>query len=153
MRLKGFKHSEETKKKISKAHWKGGKPKCFDCKKQLSNYDIKRCRKCQNIYRRGKNNNWWIDGRTPKNHKIRNSIEYRLWRESTFARDGYTCQKCKDNTGGNLKAHHIKNFAYFPELRFAIDNGITFCRGCHKEFHHIYGNRNNNLEQIIEFLR
>ncbi len=29
-------------------HWAGGKPKCLDCKKELSHYNSKRCRKCSN---------------------------------------------------------------------------------------------------------
>ena len=70
-------------------------------------------------------------GITPENIIIRESIEYRLWREAVFARDNWTCQNCRDK-GGKLHAHHIKSFAYYPELRFAIDNGQTLCKYCHK---------------------
>jgi len=90
-------------------------------------------------------------GITPMNAKIRNSIEFRLWRESVFARDNWTCQKTGIK-GGKLHPHHIQNFAQYPELRFAIDNGITLSKKSHEEFHKKYGRRNNTLEQLNEFL-
>jgi len=99
----------------------------------------------------GEKSSHWKGGITPENHLIRTSIEYSLWRQAVFARDNWTCQKCKVR-GVTLHSHHIKSFARFPELRFAIDNGITFCKGCHKEFHKIYGKRNNNRQQLEEFL-
>ena len=89
-------------------------------------------------------------------HKIdesklwRNRIEYRLWREAVFARDNWTCQKCLTR-GNELHPHHIFNFHNHQELRFAIDNGITFCINCHKKFHHIFGTKNNNLKQIKKY--
>jgi len=65
--------------------------------------------------------------------------------------NGYTCQKIGIK-GGHLVAHHIQNFAQFPELRFAIDNGITLSKQAHNEFHKRYGRKNNNREQLDEFL-
>ena len=122
---KGHKHSKETRKKISDAL--RGK-------------------------RTGSDNTSWKGGITPENLKIRGSVEYRLWREAVFARDNWTCQKCIDNNGRNLNAHHICNFAAYIELRTSIENGITFCEKCRIKFHKIYGVKNNNKEQLDEFL-
>lgn len=84
---------------------------------------------------RGEDSHFWKGGITPKNLIIRTSTEYKLWRKAVFERDEYTCQDCSDKKGGNLQAHHIKPFSLFPELRVAIDNGITLCKKCHK-FNH-----------------
>ena len=105
----------------------------------------------------GRKNPNWRGGTTPKNKIIRCSIESRLWRESVFAKDNWTCQKCGARNGNGkeicLHPHHIKNFAEYPELRFAIDNGITFCKKCHEEFHKRYGRKNNTKKQVEEFIR
>ncbi len=108
-------------------------------------------RKKMSLIRSGSKSYLWKGGITKENQKIRTNIEFRLWRESVFARDGWTCQKYKIK-GGILHAHHIKNFAQYTELRFAIDNGITLSKRAHKEFHLKYGKVNNTQEQIDEFL-
>ena len=74
---------------------------------------------------------FWKGGLTNTHSKIRNSLEYRLWRKSVFERDNYTCVWC-NKKGVELQADHIKPFSLFPELRFAIDNGRTLCKECHK---------------------
>lgn len=101
--------------------------------------------------RSGEKNHNWIDGRTPENHKIRNSVEMSLWRKSVFTKDNFTDQKTSIK-GGYLIAHHINNYADFPELRFAIDNGITLSKQSHLDFHKKYGFKNNTREQLEEFL-
>jgi hypothetical protein len=78
----------------------------------------------------GKKHPNWKGGTTPMTKKIKNSPEFKLWRKAVFERDNYSCIWC-----GNLAkliADHIKPFAYYPELRFAIDNGRTLCESCHR---------------------
>ncbi len=99
----------------------------------------------------GEKNPLWKGGISPENNKIRGNLKYQIWVKLVFKRDNYTCKKTSQY-GGKLTAHHIKNFAQYPELRFDINNGITLSFESHKEFHNIYGKRNNTQEQLIEFL-
>lgn len=107
----GFKHSEETKKKIGLKH-KG------------------------KMGLRGEKCPLWRGGVTEINALIRSSAEYKLWRSAVFQRDNHTCVWCRRRGGDGkaliLNADHIKPFALFPELRFAIDNGRTLCVECHR---------------------
>jgi transposase len=82
----------------------------------------------------------------------RKLLEYKLWAEAILKRDNYICQKC-GKKGGKLEVHHIFNWADYPELRYAIDNGITLCRECHREFHKQFGKRKNTKAQLEVFLK
>lgn len=88
-------------------------------------------RKCSEALKGDKHPNW-KGGVNPINDTIRKSFEYKLWRESVFKRDSYTCIWC-GQVGGKLQADHIKPFCNYPELRFAIDNGRTLCKECHSK--------------------
>jgi len=83
-------------------------------------------RKLQEGKNKMEHSSQWKGGINPINDTIRKSIEMKLWKGAVFSRDNYTCQKCKIKSI-KLNAHHIYPFAYYPELRFAIDNGITKC--------------------------
>jgi len=110
MRALGDKHwmrRPEVREKISRAN--RGKPR-FDM--------------------RGDKHPQWKGGITPQNRKIRNSLEYSIWRRAVLERDDYKCIWC--GSAEKLEADHIKRFSLYPELRFAIDNGRTLCFKCHK---------------------
>jgi len=172
---KKYKHSEETKRKISLAHL--GKKYSSERKKKMSekakeiglkppsHFGRKRTietrikmseirkkigspwligkprsessRRKSSDSQKGEKGNNWRGGVTSVHEKIRNSLEYKLWRTAVFERDNYTCVWCGLRNIKGLKlilqADHIKPFSLFPELRFAIDNGRTLCFECHKK--------------------
>lgn len=84
----------------------------------------------------GKNNGNWKGGVTEESSLIRKSLQYEIWRNEVYRRDGWTCRICgKHCPKGTIVAHHIKLFSDFPELRFSVDNGLTLCRSCHARLH------------------
>lgn len=104
-------------------------------------------RKKISFAQRGNKSHRWQGGITPILETERRRIEFRLWREAVFTRDNWTCQECKIR-GGKLRAHHIKSFAKFPELRFALDNGITLCERCHFKTDN-YGGKSRNVNYFL----
>lgn len=112
----GWKHSEETKKKIGKASL--GHRLSDESKRKIGDKNSK------------ENNAAWKGGVSVFNKKIRTSSEYRKWRKKVLERDKYTCQICKTK-GKKLQVDHIKEFSNFPELRLDADNGRTLCVDCH----------------------
>lgn len=130
---KGIPLTKEAKQKLSDkmkivaiekgyGQWMIGKKLSIETRQKQSESNLERIAT-------GKHN-FYIDGRTPERMVIRHSLDYKLWREAVFKRDDFTCKECKQR-GVYIEAHHIKPFSLFPELRFAIDNGVTLCTACH----------------------
>jgi len=88
----------------------------------------------------------WKGGITPENQKLRSSRKSKDWRKAVFKRDNYTCQECGVR-GGKLVADHIKQWAFFPKLRFNINNGRVLCEKCHEKTPTF---RNNNKKIAYE---
>jgi len=117
-------------------NWKGGismkKDRCVDCSLEITR-GSSRCHFCANKKKalRGSKSNFWQGGVSTENELQRKSSEYKRWRTSVFTRDNFTCQDC--GARDYVEADHIKPFAFFPELRFDVNNGRTRCRECHKK--------------------
>ncbi len=118
---------------------------------QIGQPSVFKGKKRENL--RGKNHWNWKNGSSAEAKVFKSRIEYKLWRESVFARDNWTCQKCGKRGGIEIHPHHIRNFAECLELRTSIENGITFCKKCHDLFHKKYGKKNNTREQLEKFLQ
>lgn len=97
-------------------------------------------RQCMAIYydenHHGSNHWNWKGGITELRNRDNDSPEYKQWRKAVFKRDGYKCVRCGNDKSGQLRAHHIKEYSIYPELRYEIDNGLTVCEDCHKEIHY-----------------
>lgn len=137
---KGLKSSPETKKKISLVQT--GRKKSEQSKeKQRQNMLGRKITWADKISkssigkpatRKGETHWNWKGGKTKELTKLRNSSQYKRWRKSVFERDEYTCTFCGQK-GGWLEADHIKQFAYYEDLRFDVNNGRTLCVDCHKK--------------------
>lgn len=132
--FKGKHHTEEVKKLLSEQR-KGnkspmeGKKHSLEVRKKISEILRKRGAKGDKCHS-------YKDGKSVQRAKNRLTSEYKRWRFDVYARDNFTCQKCGDDKGGNLIAHHIKPYCEYPELRLDINNGITLCNICHDKIHY-----------------
>lgn len=144
------KKTNETKRKISKAH--KGKKLSIETKQKISHTKI--ITKCH----RGENNSNWQGGISSLRDLIRQSSNSINWRKQVFIRDNYTCQECGQH-GGFLEVHHnnesfnqifhdfLNLYNYLSPIHdkvkllelalehrpfWDINNGLTLCKDCHK---------------------
>ena len=82
---------------------------------------------------------------------------YQSFRRKVLKYDNYTCQCCGTKRRKNMIVHHIKSWNTDKENRINPMNALTLCPLCHNieyenSFHKLYGNGNNDGEQIEEYI-
>jgi hypothetical protein len=113
-----------------------------------------RCKQCSQLKRSragNKNPNWNPNLSNEDRAIKRNYPEYKKWVKNVLHRDSYTCQCC-GQIGYKLVAHHLDGYNWCVDKRIDMENGITLCNQCHKEFHCLYGNKDNTREQYYEYV-
>jgi len=127
--------------------WKGGKPKCIDCGRQLARYGAKRCRSCSAM---GQMNQNWLGGITKLAISIRNCQKYKKWRLDVYRAGKFQCSVCGSKNGHGktiiLNADHypkkfstiisenkISNLKEALECKelWSVENGRVLCFECH----------------------
>jgi hypothetical protein len=88
----------------------------------------------------------------PHPHSAYRGKEHVEWSLDVRRRDGFTCQKCGKRGFSGMHAHHIEAYNTAIELRSDLNNGIALCRGCHSDFHAMYGKGGNNRVQLDEWM-
>lgn len=136
--------SEESRRKMSeaaklRASNRIGKKHSEESRRLISE-------RTRELTKRGEDHYNYSHGNSQRNLNARRTPEYKAWRLAVFQRDKFTCQKCGSDKGGDLRAHHLKPFCDFPELRFDVENGITLCHVCH-ELEHFKADSIRNLRK------
>ena len=112
-----------------------------------------RCPKC-GLKQRSKENHYKYNpllSEVDREKRDMQNGEIRKWRDKVFQRDAYKCNKC-EVVGTKLHAHHIFSWDKHIDKRFDVDNGITLCESCHKNFHKSYGYGDNTKQQFEDFM-
>lgn len=93
----------------------------------------------------GDKNPNWRGGKSTRNKLGRSRGEFHRWRAAVFENANWLCQGCGKEQGSlcgscghriRLHAHHIKEYAKHPELRYEVSNGKALCERCHFMEHH-----------------
>lgn len=113
----------------------------------------RQCPKC-GLERRSKENHYRYNPLLTQEEREKRDMfngEIKKWREKVYKRDNYTCQSC-NKKGYKINSHHIYSWDKYKEKRFDVDNGITLCEDCHKDFHKEFGYGNNDIEQFKKYM-
>lgn len=91
---------------------------------------------------------------TNVNTKVSRSQEnpdYNKWRNSVLEKDGHKCVCC--GLDKHLHVHHLFGYAENPELAIDENNGVTLCKFCHERYHSIYGKKNINPRDFVNYIK
>lgn len=90
--------------------------------------------------RRASNRARWADHEPSEAQREKHNADYRYveWRTAVFERDDFTCQghDCGQR-GGALNAHHVLEWADHEAHRYNVENGVTLCVSCHRQWHRV----------------
>ena len=111
------------------------------------------CNACgKKILNSRENNTRWNPNKTDEERENgRDGLEKTEFVKKVMARDNYTCQCCNKPLNHDGVVHHLNGWDNFKEQRYDVQNGITLCENCHKNFHSKYGYGNNTKEQFEEW--
>lgn len=143
--LKGYKHSEATRKimseaRLGKSPWNKGKKNVYS-KETLEKMRLDKLGKkysLETIFKmklshEGEKNHKWISDRNllKDDSKERGGQLHREWSKNVKKRDNWKCKINNPDCFGKIVAHHILSWKDYLELRYELNNGITLCK-----FHH-----------------
>lgn len=126
---------------------------CDYCSKLQSHYQSRYNNQKHHFCNIECRNNWLRQQVTEEDiliRKSRGAASIKKFRKLCLERDNQECVRC--GADNDLQVHHILSFQKNPDLRFNLDNGITLCADCHKEFHSKYGKIKGTKENLLEFL-
>lgn len=103
--------------------WKGGKPKCLDCKKNLGAYSSMRCHSCVGKQNTGENSYNWR-GNKASYRSLHQWIERHLGKPDT-------CEHCKRS---NLSGHLVHWANKSGKYKRDFSDWLRLCVKCHKQY-------------------
>ena len=75
---------------------------------------------------------------------------YNDWRKKIIGRDG-KCVCCGHDK--HLEAHHLFGYKENPNLAVNEYNGVTLCKFCHDKYHSVYGLKDINPVDFMNFIK
>lgn len=86
----------------------------------------------------------------PQTNRAYENPDYPQWRSKVLTRDK-VCQCCGHDD--KLEVHHLFGYKENPSLQTNTGNGVTLCKFCHKKYHSIYGLKDINPVDFMEFIK